>query len=137
MQSWVSASDNICNFEVWVFFFTTFICKYIHAPLKCEIYAKWGYFCSVFISKSRNKPVLTDLYEPNQEDLDYPELLRKCSEIEINISDKEIEIVEQGTRTPAKGPGFFRYRYRNCGLLNVTTHYPILTFIKRLQAEFE
>ena len=85
------------------------------------------------ISKSPNKPVLTDLYP----DL-YPELLCKCSEIEINISDKEIEMVEQDARTQAKGPGFFRYRYKNCGFfLNVTPRYPILTFIKRLQAEFE
>ena len=66
-------------------------------------------------------------------ELDYSELLRKCSEIEINISDREIEIVEQDTRTQAKGPGFLRYRYRNCGLLNVTPHYPILTFIKGLE----
>ena len=88
------------------------------------------------IRKSRNKPVLTDLYGPNQEDLNYPELLFKCSEIEINISDKEIEMVEQDARTQAKGPGFFRYRYKNCGFfLNVTPRYPILTFVKRLQAE--
>ena len=51
------------------------------------------------ISKSRNKAVLTDLYGPNQEDLNYPEFLCKCSEIEINISDKEIEMVEQDART--------------------------------------
>ena len=60
-------------------------------------------------------------------ELDYSELLRKCSEIEINISDREIEIVEQDTRTQAKGPGFLRYRNRNCGLLNVTPHYPIVS----------
>ena len=44
-------------------------------------------------------------YEPNNLDLNYPELLRKSSEAEINISGKEIEMVEQVTRTQAKGPG--------------------------------
>ena len=66
------------------------ICKYIHAPLKCEIYVQWGCFFS---------------YEPNNLHLNYPELLRKSSEAEINISGKEIEMVEQVTRTQAKGPG--------------------------------
>ena len=50
-----------------------------------------------FFSKSLNIPVLTDIYEPNNLDLNYPELLRKCSEVEINISEKEIEMVEQDT----------------------------------------
>ena len=90
-----------------------------------------------FISKSRSIPLLTYLNEPNHLDLNYPELLRKRSEVEVNISEKEIEMVEQDTRTQAKGAGFFSKRYRNCSLLNVTPHYPILTFIKRLQAEFE
>lgn len=59
------------------------------------------------ISKSRNKAVLTDLYGPNQEDLNYPEFLCKCSEIEINISDKEIEMVEQDARYSSEGARIF------------------------------
>ena len=64
-------------------------------------------YADQFISKSRNVPVVTDLYDPNNLDLNYPELLRKCLEVAINISEKEIETVEQDTRTQAKGPGFF------------------------------
>ena len=41
--------------------------------------------CSVIL-KSRSIPIVTDLYEPNNLDLNYPELLRKCSEVEVNIS---------------------------------------------------
>ena len=59
-----------------------------------------------FFSKSLNIPVLTDIYEPNNLDLNYPELLRKCSEVEINISEKEIEMVEQDTWTHVRGHKF-------------------------------
>ena len=113
-------ANTFCPYEVW------------HL-----IYITWHYLCGFFISKSRSIPLLTYLNEPNHLDLNYPELLRKRSEVEINISEKEIEMVEQDTRTQAKGAGFFSKRSRNCSLLNVTPHYPILTFIKRLQAEFE
>ena len=68
-----------------------------------------------FILKSRNIPVTTDLYEPNNLDLNYPELLRKCSEVEVNISEKEIEMVEQDTRTHAKGPGVFSHQAGRIG----------------------
>lgn len=63
-----------------------------------------------FISKSHNILVVKDLYHAKNLDLNYPELLRKCLEVEINISEKEIiETVEQDTRTQAKGPWFFRH----------------------------
>ena len=72
-------------------------------------------YADQFISKSRNIPVVTDLYDPNNLHLNYPELLRKCLQVEINISEKEIETVEQDTRTQAKGPGFFRHRAGRIG----------------------
>ena len=68
-----------------------------------------------FISKSRNVPVLTDLYDSVNLDLQYYELLRKCVEVKVNISEKEIAIVEQDTRAQAKGPGFFRHRAGRIG----------------------
>ena len=66
-------------------------------------------YADQFISKSRNIPVLTDLFDPNNLDLKYPELLRKCLEVEINISEKEIATVELDTGAQAKGSGFFRH----------------------------
>ena len=41
--------------------------------------------------------------------------LFKCTEDEINISKKEIEMVEQDTRTHAKGPGVFRHQAGRIG----------------------
>ncbi|XP_048586934.1 uncharacterized protein LOC116607025 isoform X1 [Nematostella vectensis] len=64
-------------------------------------------YANQFISKSRNIPVLTDLYESSNLDLKYPELLRKCLEVKINISDEEID--------QAKSPGFFRHRAGRIG----------------------
>ncbi|XP_022802529.1 uncharacterized protein LOC111340026 [Stylophora pistillata] len=72
-------------------------------------------YADQFVSKSRNVPVVTDLYEPRNLDLKYTELLNKCLEVEINISEEEIEIVEQDTKTQAKGSGFFRHRAGRIG----------------------
>ena len=82
---------------------------------KAALFSLIDPYADQFISKSRNIPVLTDLYDPNNLDLNYPDLLRKSLEVEINISDEEIETVEQGTRTQTKGPGFFRHRAGRIG----------------------
>ena len=50
-----------------------------------------------FVAKSQNVPMLPDLYEPSNLDLEYPELLQKCIELKINMSDEEIKIIEEDT----------------------------------------
>ena len=62
-------------------------------------------YAEQFVAKSRNVPVLSDLYDVSNLDLDHPELLQKCREVAISMSDEEIKIVD--TRDQAKGPGFF------------------------------
>lgn len=59
-----------------------------------------------FILKSRSIPIITDLYEPNNLDLNYPELLRKCSEVEVNISKKEIEMASRTQELMRRGQEF-------------------------------
>ena len=61
--------------------------------------------CSVIL-KSRSIPIVTDLYEPNNLDLNYPELLRKCSEVEVNISKKEIEMASRTQELMRRGQEF-------------------------------
>ena len=63
-----------------------------------------------FVAKSRNVPVLSDLFEPTNLDLEYPELLQKCKDVKISVSDEKIKIVEQDTQDQPKGPGFFRHQ---------------------------
>ena len=72
-------------------------------------------YAEQFVAKSRNVRVLSDLFEPGNLDLEYPELLQKCKNVKINVSDEEIKIVEQDTRDQAKGPGFFRHRAGRIG----------------------
>ena len=59
-----------------------------------------------FTLKSRSIPIITDLYEPNNLDLNYPELLRKCSEVEVNISEKEIEMASRTQELMRRGQEF-------------------------------
>ena len=72
-------------------------------------------YAEQFVVKSRNVPVLSDLYDLNNLELDYPELLQKCVGVKIMLSDEDIKIVEQDTREQAKGPGFFRHRAGRIG----------------------
>ena len=66
-------------------------------------------YAEQFVVKSRNVPVLSDLYDLNNLELSYPELLQKCADVKIMLSYKNIKIVEQDTREQAKGAGFFRH----------------------------
>ena len=47
------------------------------------------FFFFYFFFKNRNIPVSMDLYEFNNLGLTYADLLRKCSEVEINNSETE------------------------------------------------
>ena len=68
-----------------------------------------------FILKSRDIPTILDLFQPSHLDLSYPELLRKCAEIDITLSDADLKLIEKDTRTQAKGIAFFRHRAGRIG----------------------
>ena len=70
-------------------------------------------YAEQFISKSRNVAVPSDLYESNN--LEYPDLLRKCLDVHLNISNKDIQLVEKDTRSQAKASSFFRLRAGRIG----------------------
>ena len=72
-------------------------------------------YAEQFVVERRNVPVLSDLYDSTNLELDYPELLQKCGDVKIMLSDEDIKIVEQDTREQAKGPGFFRHRAGRIG----------------------
>ena len=67
-------------------------------------------YAEQFVVKSQNVPVLSDLYDLNNLQLSYPELLQKCEDVNIMLSDENIKIVEQDTREQAKSAGFLRHR---------------------------
>ena len=58
-------------------------------------------YAEQFVVERRNVPVLSDLYDSTNLELDYPELLQKCGDVKIMLSDEDIKIVEQDTREQA------------------------------------
>ncbi|XP_066270230.1 uncharacterized protein [Branchiostoma lanceolatum] len=72
-------------------------------------------YAGQFVMRSRNIPVVSDLFQSDNLNLPYHELLRKCLEVKIDLSDEQIDTVEKDTRTQAKGPGFFRHRAGRIG----------------------
>ena len=58
---------------------------------------------------------MTDLYATGNLVLKYPELLKKCLNVKIDLSNEDISQVEQDTRSRAKGSGFFRHRAGRIG----------------------
>jgi len=76
-------------------------------------------YADQFIAKSRTVPVVSDLFETVNLDLDYHELLQKCADVKLDISRENIELVEKNTRTQAKSSGFFRHRAGRIALFTV------------------
>jgi len=68
-----------------------------------------------FVVKSRNVSVLSDLYDLNNLELNYPELLKKRVDVKVMLSDEDIKMVEQDTREQAKGARFFRHQAGRIG----------------------
>ena len=58
--------------------------SFYEEPNKCETKASVlsliDLYAEQFVAKSRNVPVISDLYDPSNLDLDYAELLEKCKE---------------------------------------------------------
>ena len=72
-------------------------------------------YADQFIAKSRTVPVVSDLFETENLDLNYHELLQKCAEVKLDISRENIMLVEKDTRAQAKSSGFFRHRAGRIG----------------------
>ena len=67
-------------------------------------------------SSKADIPTICDLFQPSYPDLTYSEHLRKCAEIDITLSDADIELIEKDTRTQARGTAFFQHRARRIGV---------------------
>ena len=68
-----------------------------------------------FIDESRSLPIIPNLFETGNVDLDYPELLRKCVEVTLDISDEDANKVELNKRDQASGSGLLRHRAGRIG----------------------
>lgn len=72
-------------------------------------------YAEQFVSNSRTVPVVSDLYETANLDLEYPELLQKCIAVNLDISEENVGKIEMDTRDQAKSSGFFRHRAGRIG----------------------
>ena len=62
-------------------------------------------YADQFVAESRAFPVVTDLFNTENLDMNFPELLKLCSSVNLDISDEQIKQVENDTRSQAKGSG--------------------------------
>lgn len=54
--------------------------------------------------------VLTELYEPENLNLNYKELLQKATEVTLTVSSEELNVAEEKTRGQARSRLWFRMR---------------------------
>lgn len=62
-------------------------------------------YADQFVAESRAFPVVTDLFNTENLDMNFPELLKLCPSVNLDISDEQIKQVENDTRSQAKGSG--------------------------------
>ena len=63
-----------------------------------------------FLLKSRTIKTIPDLFDEQYLNTPYDELIKACYEVNISVTDQEIDIIEKDAINQAKGSGFFRYR---------------------------
>ena len=68
-----------------------------------------------FVLQNRNIPTITDLFQEKFLDLSYPELLAECNTVNVELTDKDIEVIEKETVNQAKGGAFFLHRAGRIG----------------------
>ena len=67
---------------------------------------------------SRRQHVVTmpDLYDPSHLKLSYPDLLKQCFEVSLDLNDNELDAIEEDTRKQFKGNFFYRHSSPHWGL---------------------
>ena len=66
-------------------------------------------FSDYFVSKSRDISTISDLFDKKYLDLEYHDLLKACSNINIQTTDEEIKLIEEDTRNQSQGSSFYRH----------------------------
>ena len=68
-----------------------------------------------FTSTTRNIKTVPELFQKSFMDISYPELLKKCNEVEIKLTENEIFPIERDTFDQAAGKSFFRHHAGRIG----------------------
>lgn len=72
-------------------------------------------YANQFIDENRTLPIIPDLFETVNLELDYPELIKMCVEVTLGVSEEHIKKIEISIRTQASGSGFYRHRAGRIG----------------------
>ena len=72
-------------------------------------------YADSYVVKSRTIPTVPDHFNQKNLDLTYPELLKVCQEVKIELSKEQIAQVERDTISQAKGNNFFQHRAGRIG----------------------
>lgn len=66
-------------------------------------------YVNQFVLENRCIPTIPYQYSSDNMELSYPELLRKFEEVNLNVTPKQMEVVEKETREQSKGKSFFKH----------------------------
>ena len=72
-------------------------------------------FSESFLPKSSNVSTIPDLFDQKYVNMDYHELMKACTDVEIKLSSADRQLIEEDTREQAKGGSFFRHRAGRIG----------------------
>ena len=72
-------------------------------------------YADSFVLKSRTIPTIFDNFNRKHLDLSYPELVKVCQEVKIELTREQMAQVEGDTISQAKGNGFFKHRAGRIG----------------------
>ena len=72
-------------------------------------------YADSFVLKSRTVPTIFYNFNRKYLDLSYPELVKVCQEVKIELSKEQIAEVERDTISQAKGTNFFKHRAGRIG----------------------
>ena len=70
-----------------------------------------------FVSESSSILTIPDLFDNDNFNLSYTDLLKKCFEVEISLSSEDISHIERDTQSQANGSAFFRHKAGRIGAL--------------------
>ncbi|PFX11696.1 hypothetical protein AWC38_SpisGene24478 [Stylophora pistillata] len=97
----------------------TDLCNFYNELNSCKtkpVSLSWIHpFSETFVSRSRNIPTISDLFDKKYLDVEYHDLLEACSNINIQITVEERRLIEEGTRNQSQGSSFYHFRAGRVG----------------------
>ncbi|PFX15513.1 hypothetical protein AWC38_SpisGene20263 [Stylophora pistillata] len=76
-------------------------------------------YAESYVKSSRHITTVTDFFDKKYLELSYPELLKVCMSIKLDITKENIDQVERDTIKQAKGINFFKHRAGRIGYVIV------------------